>query len=79
MNSNTHLRLARIAINLDRLDHTLRVPAAEYVPAIADAFGVIDQLKKDVSALQETLVDRSKKKPTENLPENVRKVNDEYR
>ncbi len=27
---------------LDRIDATLRVPAAEYVPAIADTFTIID-------------------------------------
>ncbi len=31
---------------IERIDHTLRVPAAEYVPAIGDVFALIDEFKK---------------------------------
>lgn len=30
---------------LDEIDQTLRVPAAEYVPAISDVFTIIDRVK----------------------------------
>jgi hypothetical protein len=34
---------------LRRLDDTLRVPAAEYVPAIQDAFTIIDAAMKEIT------------------------------
>ena len=36
---------------LNELDQTLRVPAAEYVPAIADAFTIIDQALAQITKL----------------------------
>jgi hypothetical protein len=36
---------------LNELDQTLRVPAAEYVPAIADAFTIIDQAITQITEL----------------------------
>jgi hypothetical protein len=35
----------RLKIALEEIDNTLRVPAAEYVPAISDVFTIIDKLK----------------------------------
>lgn len=34
---------------IERIDQTLRVPAAEYVPAIGDVFTLIDQFKKETA------------------------------
>lgn len=39
-------QLAAMTKAIERIDETLRVPAAEYVPAIGDVFTIIDQIKK---------------------------------
>lgn len=36
---------------LTRIDEMLRVPAAEYVPAISDAFAVIDSAKLTIESI----------------------------
>jgi len=47
-----HYRHARHA--LDEIDRTLRVDAAEYVPAIRDVFVIIDRLNEQQPQPQET-------------------------
>lgn len=41
-------REKKILDAIERIDLTLRIPAAEYVPAISDVFTVIDNLKKEL-------------------------------
>jgi hypothetical protein len=52
-----HSRLAPALIcavdALERIDLTLRVPAAEYVPAISDAFTEIDRAKARIREMLE--------------------------
>lgn len=41
----------RLRALVKRIDETLRVPAAEYVPAISDVFALIDEAKQAEEAL----------------------------
>ena len=43
--SELEAEVERLRAAIREIDHTLRVPAAEYVPAIGDAFTIIDRLK----------------------------------
>lgn len=41
-------RIDQLEAALTAIDHTLRIPAAEYVPAIGDVFTIIDRCMPDL-------------------------------